>query len=105
VSRPSRDQRVTNQPNREDLLSTCTICNAPKESCNLRSGLQDKLIKLVQVGDAQDASKPRGPRDQLSVHLQGTPPTQWTGYVDTEHGTSSTAEHAMNVVRKMAEEN
>jgi hypothetical protein len=29
----------------------------------------------------------------------------WTGWVHTEHGTSSTADHAMEVVRRIAEEN
>ena len=31
--------------------------------------------------------------------------TNWTGYVDTERGTSSSPDHAMDVVRRMVEEN
>ena len=72
---------------------------------NLRSGLQDKLIKLVQVGDVPGRLEPGTGEINYPFIFKELRRLNWTGYVDTEHGTSSTAEHAMNVVRKMAEEN
>jgi len=72
---------------------------------NLRTGLQDKLIKLVQVGDVPGRLEPGTGEINYPFIFKELRRLNWTGYVDTEHGTSSTAEHAMNVVRKMAEEN
>ena len=72
---------------------------------NLRSGLQDKLIKLVQIGDNPGRLEPGTGEINYPFIFKELRRLNWTGYVDTEHGTSSTAEHAMDVVRKMAEEN
>ena len=72
---------------------------------NLRAGLQDKLIKLVQVGDVPGRLEPGTGEINYPFIFKELRRLNWTGYVDTEHGTSSTAEHAMNVVKKMAEEN
>ena len=72
---------------------------------NLRSGLQDKLIKLVQVGDNPGRLEPGTGEINYPFIFKELRRLNWTGYVDTEHGTSSTADHAMDVVRKMAEEN
>ena len=72
---------------------------------NLRNGLQDKLIKLVQVGDNPGRLDPGTGEINSPFIFKELRRLNWTGYVDTEHGTSGTAEHAMNVVRRMAEEN
>ena len=72
---------------------------------NLRNGLQDKLIKLVQVGDNPGRLEPGTGEINYPFIFKELRRLNWTGYVDTEHGTSGTAEHAMNVVRRMAEEN
>jgi hydroxypyruvate isomerase len=72
---------------------------------NLRNGLQDKLIKLVQVGDNPGRLEPGTGEINYPFIFKELRRLNWTGYVDTEHGTSGTAEHAMNVVRRMADEN
>jgi hydroxypyruvate isomerase len=72
---------------------------------NLRNGLQDKLIKLVQIGDNPGRLEPGTGEINYPFIFKELRRLNWTGYVDTEHGTSSTADHAMEVVRKMAEEN
>ena len=72
---------------------------------SLRNGLQDKLIKIVQVGDNPGRLEPGTGEVHYPFIFGELRRLNWTGYVDTEHGTSSTADHAMDVVRKMAEEN
>jgi hydroxypyruvate isomerase len=72
---------------------------------NMRTGLQDKLISLVQVGDNPGRLEPGTGEIRYPFVFQELRRLNWTGYVDTEHGTSSTAKHAMDVVRTMAEEN
>jgi hydroxypyruvate isomerase len=72
---------------------------------SLRNGLQDKLIKIVQIGDNPGRLEPGTGEIHHPFIFRELRRLNWTGYVDTEHGTSSTADHAMDVVRKMAEEN
>jgi hydroxypyruvate isomerase len=72
---------------------------------NLRTGLQDKLISIVQIGDNPGRLEPGTGEINYPFVFKELRRLNWTGYVDTEHGTSSTATHAMNVVRQMAEEN
>jgi hydroxypyruvate isomerase len=72
---------------------------------NLRTGLQDKLISVVQIGDNPGRLEPGTGEIHYPFVFKELRRLNWTGYVDTEHGTSSTAKHAMDVVRKMAEEN
>jgi hydroxypyruvate isomerase len=72
---------------------------------NLRNGLQDKLIKIVQIGDVPGRLEPGTGEINYPFIFKELRRLNWTGYVDTEHGSSSTADHAMDVVRKMAEEN
>jgi hydroxypyruvate isomerase len=72
---------------------------------NLRTGLQEKLIKVVQVGDNPGRLEPGTGEINYPFVFKELRRLNWTGYVDTEHGTSSTADHAMEVVRRMAEEN
>ena len=72
---------------------------------NLRTGLQEKLIKIVQIGDNPGRLEPGTGEINYPFIFKELRRLNWTGYVDTEHGTSSTADHAMEVVRRMAEEN
>lgn len=72
---------------------------------NLRQGLQEKLIKVVQIGDNPGRLEPGTGEMNYPFLLGELRRLNWTGYVDTEHGTSKTADHAMDVVRKMADEN
>jgi len=72
---------------------------------NLRTGLQEKLIKIVQIGDNPGRLEPGTGEINYAFIFKELRRLNWTGYVDTEHGTSSTADHAMEVVRRMAEEN
>jgi hydroxypyruvate isomerase len=72
---------------------------------NLRTGLQDKLISIVQIGDNPGRLEPGTGEINYPFVFKELRRLNWTGYVDTEHGTSSTAKHAMDVVRKMAEDN
>jgi hydroxypyruvate isomerase len=72
---------------------------------NLRTGLQDKLISVIQIGDNPGRLEPGTGEIHHPFIFKELRRLNWTGYVDTEHGTSSTAKHAMDVVRKLAEEN
>ncbi len=72
---------------------------------NLRTGLQEKLISVVQIGDNPGRLEPGTGEINYPFVFKELRRLNWTGYVDTEHGTSSTAAHAMVVVRKMAEDN
>jgi hydroxypyruvate isomerase len=56
---------------------------------NLRTGLEQKLIKIVQIGDNPGRLERDG-RNQLRVHLQGLRRLGYSGYLDTEMGTSKT---------------
>jgi hydroxypyruvate isomerase len=71
----------------------------------LRNGLQDNLIKVVQIGDNPGRLEPGTGEINYPFIFKELRRLNWTGYVDTEHGTSTTADHAMDVVRRMAEEN
>jgi len=72
---------------------------------SLRNGLQDKLIKIVQIGDNPGRLEPGTGEIHYPFIFKELRRLNWTGYVDTEHGSSSTADYAMDVVRKMADEN
>jgi len=72
---------------------------------SLRNGLQDKLIKIVQIGDNPGRLEPGTGEINYPFIFKELRRLNWTGYVDTEHGTSSTPDHAMDVDKRMAEEN
>ena len=72
---------------------------------SLRNGLEDKLIKIVQIGDNPGRLEPGTGEIHYPFIFKELRRLNWTGYVDTEHGSSSTADYAMDVVRKMADEN
>lgn len=72
---------------------------------NLRTGLQNGYIKIVQIGDNPGRLEPGTGEINYAFIFKELRRLNYTGYLDTEHGTSSTAEHAMDVVRRMSEEN
>lgn len=72
---------------------------------NLRDGLQNGYIKIVQIGDNPGRLEPGTGEINYPFVFRELRRLNYAGYLDTEHGTSSTAEHAMNVVRRMSEEN
>ena len=72
---------------------------------NLRTGLQEKLISVIQIGDNPGRLEPGTGEIHHPFLFKELRRLNWTGYVDTEHGTSSTAKHAMDVVRRLSEEN
>jgi hydroxypyruvate isomerase len=72
---------------------------------NLRRGFEQNLIKVVQIGDTPGRLEPGTGEINYAFLFAELRRLQYSGYVDTEMGTSSTPEHAMQVTRRMAEEN
>jgi hydroxypyruvate isomerase len=72
---------------------------------NLRAGLQEKLIKLVQIGDNPGRLEPGTGEINYAFIFKELRRLGWDGYVDTEMGTTSTPEHAMDVARRLSEDN
>jgi len=71
---------------------------------NLRQGLDKGLIRLVQVGDVPGRKEPGTGEINYSNIYKVLREKKYAGYVDSEHGTSSTPEHAIDVVKKLAAE-
>ena len=72
---------------------------------NLRTGLEQKLIKLVQIGDNPGRLEPGTGEINYPFIFKELRRLGWSGYLDTEMGTSKTPEYAMDLVRRMAEAN
>jgi hydroxypyruvate isomerase len=72
---------------------------------NLRTGLEQKLIKLVQIGDNPGRLEPGTGEVNYAFIFKELRRLGYNGYLDTEMGTSKTPEYAMDLVRKMADEN
>ena len=72
---------------------------------NLRRGLASRVIKVVQIGDVPGRLEPGTGEINYAFIFKELRRLGYSGYVDTEMGTSSTAEHAMDVVRRLAHEN
>ena len=72
---------------------------------NLRTGLEQKLIKIVQIGDNPGRLEPGTGEINYPFIFKELRRLNYTGYLDTEMGTSKTPEYAMDLVRRMAEEN
>ena len=72
---------------------------------NMRTGIEQKLIKLVQIGDNPGRLEPGTGEVNYAFIFKELRRLGWSGYLDTEMGTSKTPEYAMELVRKMAEEN
>ena len=72
---------------------------------NLRAGWEAKLIKIVQIGDVPGRLEPGTGEINYPFVFKELRKIKYNGYLDTEMGTSSTPEHAMQVTRKLSEEN
>jgi hydroxypyruvate isomerase len=71
---------------------------------NLRLGLDKEWIRLVQVGDVPGRLEPGTGELNYSNIYRVLREKKYAGVVDSEHGTSSTPEHAIAVVKKLAAE-
>ena len=69
---------------------------------NLRQGLQKGWIRLVQVGDVPGRREPGTGEINYPNIYKVLRELKYSGIVDSEHGTSSTPEHAISVVKALA---
>ncbi len=69
---------------------------------NLRAGLRNKWIRFVEIGDVPGRREPGTGETNYDNIFKVLREEGFTDYVGMEHGTSSTPEHAMQVVRKVA---
>jgi hydroxypyruvate isomerase len=71
---------------------------------NLRLGLDKGWIRLVQVGDVPGRREPGTGEVNYANIYRVLREKKYAGVVDSEHGTSSTPEHAIDVIKKLAAE-
>lgn len=71
---------------------------------NMRRGFEAGVIKVVQIGDNPGRLEPGTGELNYPFIFQELRRLNYTGFLDTEMGTSSTPEHAMNVVRQMSQD-
>jgi hydroxypyruvate isomerase len=69
---------------------------------NLRLGLKNKWIRFVEVGDVPGRKEPGTGETNYENIFRVLREEGFADFVGMEHGTSSTPEHAMQVVRKLA---
>ncbi|MGH9159887.1 MAG: TIM barrel protein [Vicinamibacteraceae bacterium] len=69
---------------------------------NLKLGLDEGWIRLVQIGDVPGRLEPGTGEINYPNIYRTLREAGYSGYVDSEHGTSSTPEHAIQVVTQMA---
>jgi hydroxypyruvate isomerase len=69
---------------------------------NLRRGLRDKLIRFVEIGDVPGRKEPGTGETNYANIFKVLREEGFADFVGMEHGTSSTPEHAMKVVRTVA---
>lgn len=69
---------------------------------NLKLGLQKDWIRLVQIGESPGRKEPGTGETDYAHIFRTLRAAGYTGYVDTEHGTTSTPEYAIDLVKKMA---
>jgi len=72
---------------------------------HLREGLSKDLIALVQIGEVPGRKEPGTGELDFAYIFRVLRELNWKGYVDTEMGTSTTPEAAMQLTRKMTLEN
>jgi hydroxypyruvate isomerase len=72
---------------------------------NLKLGLQKGWIRLVQIGEVPGRREPGTGETDYAHIFRVLRAAGYSGYVDMEHGTSSTPERAIDVVRKLSVEN
>jgi hydroxypyruvate isomerase len=72
---------------------------------NLKLGWEKGWIRIVQIGDVPGRKEP-GTGEINHPHIFRTlREIGYNGFLDTEHGTTSTPEHAMDVVRRLSADN
>lgn len=69
---------------------------------NLRLGLEKGWIHLVQIGDVPGRKEPGTGEVNYANMFKVLREAKYTGYVDMEHGTTSTPEHAIETVKRLA---
>jgi hydroxypyruvate isomerase len=70
----------------------------------LKRGLDKGYIQFVEVGDVPGRKEPGTGEVNYSRVFRLLRETGYSGFVGMEHGTSSTPEHAMEVVTRFATE-
>lgn len=69
---------------------------------NLKLGLEKGWIRIVQIGDVPGRKEPGSGEINYPHIFRTLREVGYSGYLDTEHGTTSTPEHAIEVVKKMS---
>ncbi|HXE63600.1 MAG TPA: TIM barrel protein [Bryobacteraceae bacterium] len=72
---------------------------------HLRQGISKGLIGLVQIGEVPGRKEPGTGEIDYAYMMRVLRELKWSGYVDTEMGTTTTPEAAMQLTRKMSLEN
>jgi hydroxypyruvate isomerase len=72
---------------------------------HLREGLSKGLIGLVQIGEVPGRLEPGTGEIDYAYVFRVLRELNYKGYLDTEMGTSTTPEAAMQLTRKMSLEN
>jgi hydroxypyruvate isomerase len=71
---------------------------------NLKKGLEKDWIRLVQIGESPGRREPGTGETDYRHIFRILRAAGYKGYVDTEHGSTSTPEYAIDVVRRLARE-
>ena len=69
---------------------------------NLKLGLARGLIHLVQIGDVPGRKEPGTGEVNYANMFRTLREAKYNGYVDMEHGTTTTPENAIESVRQLA---
>jgi hydroxypyruvate isomerase len=69
---------------------------------NLKLGLEKGWIQLVQIGDVPGRKEPGTGEINYANIFRTLREARYSGYIDTEHGTTSTPQHAIEVVKRLA---
>lgn len=69
---------------------------------NLKLGLEKGWIHLVQIGDVPGRKEPGTGEVNYANIFRTLRTANYSGYVDMEHGTTSTPEHAIEAVKQVA---
>lgn len=69
---------------------------------NLRKGLRNKWIRFVEIGDVPGRKEPGTGETNYENIFKVLREEGFDSFIGMEHGTTSTPEHAMQVVRRMA---
>ena len=72
---------------------------------NLKLGWEKGWIRIVQIGDVPGRKEPGTGETNYPHIFRILREIGYNGYLDTEHGTTSTPEHAIDVVKRLSAEN